>query len=252
VKTLWRKHLITCVSLGLLAIPVYFLDRAFLGGGGGGNWITLDLRGLIFWTYITFLAIHVTLSSIAIALFPKPGALRIHLGSMVLSVILLVTGVAVYGKVRRLAVANQQRAFMESRKPLMKVIELRQWWYFPDESHPTEIRVGVVIHQSGRFAGDVIGEQTDASDSSSTVFQSTNELESQRQVGSGEAFTYAFPLKILAEGHADNVRITLYLFNAPNGPAAGDIAKVFMNSPQQDDDGEFFYGALPAPSHPAK
>ena len=65
---------------------------------GGGNWITLDFRGLIFWTYITLVAVHVTLSSIAVLLFPKAGALRIHLGSMVLSVILLVTGVAVYGK----------------------------------------------------------------------------------------------------------------------------------------------------------
>jgi len=44
------------------------------------------------------------------------------------------------------------------------------------------------------------------------------------------------------------VRITLYLFKAPSGPAAGDVAKVFMNSPQRDDDGEYFYGVLPAPS----
>jgi hypothetical protein len=78
------------------------------------------------------------------------------------------------------------------------------------------------------------------------------EPESQRQVGSGEAFTYVFPLKILHAEHADNVRITLYLFKARSGPAPGDIAKVFMNSPQQDDDGEYFYGVLPAPSRPAK
>ena len=28
----------------------------------------------------------------------------------------------------------------------------------------------------------------------------------------------------------------------------GDIAKVFMKSPQHDDDGEYFYGVLPPPS----
>jgi hypothetical protein len=59
---------------------------------------------------------------------------------------------------------------------------------------------------------------------------------------------YAFPLKFLTAGRADDVRVTLYLFKAPSGPAAGDIANVFVNSPQRDDDGEYFYGVLPPPS----
>jgi len=248
VTSIWRKHLIICLFLGLLAVPIYFLDLAFAGGGGGGNWITLDFRGIIFWTYITLLAIHVILSSIAVLLFRKPGVLRIHLGSMVLSVIVLAAGVVVYGKLRRLAVSNQQRALMESRRPLINVVELKQWWYVPDESDPTEIRVSVVVHQSGRFAGNVTGEQMDPSSSSTTVFESTNGSESQRWVSSGQAFTYAFPLKVLHVAHAADVRITLYLFKARSGPAPGDIAKVFMNSPQRDDDGEYFYGVLPAPS----
>jgi hypothetical protein len=247
MKSLRRKHLIICLVLGLLAIPVYFLDRALLGGGGG-NWITLNFRGLIFWSYITLVAVHVTLSSIAVLLFPKAGALRIHLGSMVLAVILLVTGVAVYGKVHRLSMSNEYRALMGSRRPLMNVIELKEWSYFPDENHPTEIRVSVVVHQSGRFAGNVTGEQTDASGFSTTIFESTNGPESQRQVRGGEAFTYAFPLKFLTAGRTDDVRVTLYLFKSPSGPDAGDIAKVFMKSPQRDDDGEYFYGVLPPAS----
>jgi hypothetical protein len=252
VKSIWRKHLIICLLLGLLAVPIYFLDLAFTGGGGGSNWIKLDFRGLVFWTYITLLALHVSLSSIAVWSFPKAGALRVHLGSMVLSVILLVAGVVVYGKLRRAIISNQQRTFMESRRPLGNVIELKEWWYFPDDINPTEIRVNVVVHESGRFAGNVTGEQTDPSGSSTNVFESTNGPETQRQVGRGEAFTYAFPLKILHAAHADDVRITLYLFKAHSGPAAGDIAKVFMKSPQQDDDGEYFYGVLPAPSRPVK
>jgi len=251
MKSVWRNHLIICLVLGLLAIPMYFLDRALLGGGEGGNWITLDFRGLIFWTYITLVAIHVTVSSIAVLLFPNAGALRIQFGSIVVAVVLLITSVAVYGKLRRLAISNEYRALMASRRPLMNVIELKEWWYFPDESHPTEIRVSVLIHQPGRVAGNVTGEQTDPSGSSTTIFEATNGADSQRQVRSGEAFIYPFPLKFLTMGHADDVRITLYLFQASSGPSAGDIAKVFMKSPQHDDDGEYFYGVLPPPSQQA-
>jgi hypothetical protein len=252
MKAIGRKHLIICLVLGLLAIPIYFLDHALLGPkAGGGNWITLDFRGLIFWTYVILVAIHVILSSVGLLLFPKAAALWIHLGSMVLAVVLFITGVTVYGKLRRAAMSNEYRAMMESRRPLMNVIELKQWWYVPDENHPTEIRMNVLVHQSGRFAGNVTGEQTGSSDSSTTIFESTNGPESQRQVLSGEAFTYSFPLKFLSAGQADDVRITLYLLKAPSGPAPGDIEKVFMKSPQRDDDGEYFYGVLPPPSQPA-
>jgi hypothetical protein len=224
-----------------------------LGGGSGGNWIALDFRGLLFWTYITLVAIHVAVSSIAVLLFPKAGALRIQLGSMVIAVVLFITGVAIYGKLRRLAMSYEYRTLMESRRPLINVIELKEWWYFPDESHPTQIRVSVVIHQPGRFAGNVTGEQTNPSGSSTTIFESTNGPESQRQVPSGEAFTYELPLRFLtAAARANDLRITLYLFKVTTGPSAGDIAKVFMNSPQREDDGEYFYGVLPPPSQPAK
>jgi hypothetical protein len=251
VKSVWRKQLIICLVLGLLAIPIYFLDRALLSGGEGG-WINLDFRGLIFWTYVTLVGIQIVLSSIAVLLFPKAGALRIHLGSMVLAVVLFVTGFAVYGKLRRASISNEYRTMMAKRRPLVNVIELKDWWYVPDESHPTEIRVNVVTHQAGRFAGNVTGEQTDSSGSSTIIFEDTNGPDSQRQVHSGEAFTYEFPLKFLTDGRADDVRITLYLFKAPSGPAAGDITKVFMKSPQRDDDGEYFYGVLPSPSQPGK
>jgi hypothetical protein len=97
----------------------------------------------------------------------------------------------------------------------MNVIELKEWWYVPDESHPTEIRVSVVIHQPGRFAGNVTGEQADSLGSSTAIFEATNGPESQCQVRSGEAFTYPFPLKFLTMGRADDVRITLYLFKGP-------------------------------------
>lgn len=249
MKPVWSKHLIICLVFGLLAIPIYFLDRALLSPSGG-NWISLDFRGLIFWTYITLVAINFILSSLALLLFPKAGALRIHLGSMVLAVVLLITGLAVYGKVRRVAISNEYRTMMAKRRPLVNVIELKEWRYVPDDTHPTEIRVNVVTHHAGRFAGNVTGEQKDASGSSTTIFESTNGPETQRQVRSGEAFTYSFPLKFVNAGHADDIRITLYLFKAPDGPSASDISKVFVKSPQRDDDGEYFYGVLPPPSQP--
>lgn len=235
----------------MLAIAIYFLDRTLLGPSGG-NWITLDFRGLIFWTYIILVAIQVALSSVAVLLFPKVETLRIHLGSMVLAVVLLITGVTVYGKLRHLAISNDYRTMMASRRSLMDVIELKRWWYVPDETAPKEIDVRVVVREAGRFAGNVIGEQRDPSGSSTTIFQSNNGPESQRQVRSEEAFMYPFPLKFLNTGHADDVHITLYLFKAPGGPAAGDISKVFMKSPQRDDNGEYFYGVLPPPSQPGK
>jgi hypothetical protein len=100
MQPVWRRHLIICLSLGLVAIPIYFMDLAS-AGQGGGNWITLDFRGLIFWTYMTLVAIDIVLSSIGVVLFPKSGALRIHFWSMALSVILLLTGFVVYGRLLR-------------------------------------------------------------------------------------------------------------------------------------------------------
>ena len=96
----WRKHLIICLFLGLLAVPIYFLDVASTQQGGG-NWITLDFRGLIFWTYIVYLVIDVVLSSVAVLAFPKSGVLSIHFCSMVLSVIVLIAGFVLYGKLLR-------------------------------------------------------------------------------------------------------------------------------------------------------
>ena len=249
---IWRRHLIICSCLGLLAVPIYFLDQALFDPRGGGNWITLDFRGLLFSSYIIWLATYVALSSIALLLFPGRGGFLFNLGLMALSLILLVTGGMVYGKVRNWVEREHYRTVMEQRRALLNVIELQDWHYYPDDLSPTEIRVKVTVHDSGRFAGDASGEQTDASGSSRPVFMSMNEPQDQRQVSKGDTFTYVFPLKILNAGRADEVRIALYLFKADSGPATGDITKVFINSPREDDDGQFFYGVLPPPSRPAR
>jgi hypothetical protein len=170
---------------------------------------------------------------------------------MALSLILLVTGFVVYGKVLRCVAAKQDRVAIEHRRALLDVIELKDWQYYPHEISPAEIRVKVTVHGSGRFAGNVTGEQTDRSGSATTVFESTNKPRDQKQVITGESFDYVFPLKILRAAQADKVSITLYLFKAGSGPADGDITNVFMNSPHEPDDGQYFYGILPSPSRPA-
>jgi len=252
MSSIWRRHLIICSCLGLLAAPIYFIDQALFSGTGSGNWITLDFRGLLFWTYVTWLAIYVILRSIALLFFRGERKLWFDLGLIALSVILLLAGFVTYGKVLRWTADKQYRVFMEHRRALLNVIELRDWQYYPDDISPAEIRVNVTVHDSGRFAGNVTGEQTDSSGSSTTVLESMNEPRDQKKVNKGDTFTYVFPLKILPGARADNVRIALYLFKAASGPSADDITKVFINSPRQDDDGQYFYGVLPPPSRPAK
>lgn len=248
----WRRHLIICSCLGLLAVPIYFIDQALFAPTGGSNWITLDFRGLLFWSYLIWAAIYVALSSIALPFFRTDRGFRFHLGLMALSLILLVTGCAVYAKIHDLVERHQYAVLAKRRSALLNVIELKDWQYYPDEISPVEIRVTVTIHDSGRFAGNVTGEQSDSSGSSTTVFESTNEPGDQKQVSNGETFNYVFPLKRLHSAPADKVSIALYLFKASSGPAIGDITKVFMKSPHQEDDGQYFYGVLPAPSRPGK
>ena len=47
MQSIWRKHLIICLFLGLLAIPIYFLDLAFTEekkeAAIGSHWISAGL-----------------------------------------------------------------------------------------------------------------------------------------------------------------------------------------------------------------
>lgn len=247
MKPASRKHLITCLVLGLLIVPVYFLDLTFTGPSGG-NWITLNFRGLFLWTYVALLGIHVALTTVAIRRFPAVGLVRIHLGAVIPSILLLITAVFVVGSLRDWAQARQNRALMETRKSRIGVIELKEWWYHPNEISPTEIRVNVIVHEAGRFAGHIYGDVKDGSGSFVHAFESKNEPASQRWVGKNEVFTYVFPLQIFQPAAATDVAITLYLFKAQSGPTVGDLTKIFVPSPPQPDDGQSFYEVLPPPS----
>src|SRR3954451_2445633 len=185
VKPRWFKYLIVWICLALLALPVYFIDQA-LFAPRGGNWITLDFRGLWFGPYVDCVAIYVVLSAITL-FFARPKHMVLHqLGLIVLSIVLFVAGLVTYGRMHDAAARHQREAVTESRRPLRNLIELNSWGYFPDDVSPAEIRVNVTVHNSGRFAGNLTGMQTDAEGSFTTVFQSANQPSDQRQVKKGE------------------------------------------------------------------
>jgi hypothetical protein len=48
MTAVWRGHLIICLCLGALTVPIYFIDQALFTGTGGGNWITLDFGDSFF------------------------------------------------------------------------------------------------------------------------------------------------------------------------------------------------------------
>jgi hypothetical protein len=111
----WRTHLMICLFLGGLAIPIYYLDLAFTGADSD-NWITLDFRGLIFYAYVALLVIHIVLSSIGVASFQRAKALSVHIWSMVLSLILLAMGFVIYGKLLRARISDQPAQFSKNCK----------------------------------------------------------------------------------------------------------------------------------------
>ena len=247
MRSVWRRYLIFYFCLGLLAVPIYFVDRALLDPANSSNWIVLDFRGLLFWSYAIWLGIYVVVGSLALWLLPGARKVGAQLGLMVLAFALLLTGFFTYSRALAWKARAQDRVAMEQRKARMNVIELNSWRFVPNEVSPVAVQVDVTVREPGRFAGNLRGERSDATGGASAVLESTNEPQSQRQVSEGERFTYDFPLQIVGPGPADTISITMYLFKAGSGPASGDIAKVFSTSPHPDDDGEYFYAPLPPP-----
>jgi hypothetical protein len=246
MKSIWRKNLIITLILGLLAIPVYFVDEAFTSGGGGG-WITLNFRGLIFETYVALIAIHAVLSTLSVHFFPLVAALPRYLATFLMSLILFAGGFYAWGLLDDMAHARQIRALEAKRAPLANVIELKEWWYYPDSIAPTEIRVSVVVHSAGRFDGLVRGNVKRADGSSDLVFISGDDLSHQRRVKKDDAFIYHFTLQFRQPGPANSVRITLWLFDPEVAPDARSIAKTYISSPSDRDEGDDFFSPLPPP-----
>jgi hypothetical protein len=237
---MWKQHLVICVALALLAIPLYVADYLLLRGGGGG-WISLDFRGLIIVPYLAFLVLHVALSSLALAVFPAARLLPLHLVSGAASIGLLVVGFLSYSAYESAQSAAAYKKRMEIVEQLRKVIELREWWYAPNDETPTEIHLRVKVNEAGRFSGNAQGRA--AGDYGEMIFNT--ERTPQRQAVKGEEFVMVFPLNHLKAGKAESVSISLYLFKDDNGTAPENVSVVFEDNPATGYDGHFIYKQIP-------
>lgn len=241
--TMYRHHIYVCVVLIVLALPVFLLDSHLLKSKGG-NWISLDFRGALIWTYAFFLIAHILISSLALKFFADTNLARVHIGSGFAAIVLMVAGFTAYNRVQRSSDRRQYEERQARRKLLRDVIELKSWWYVPDVENPAEIHVSVHVSKSGRFSGNVEGREE--GENGKQIFTSTDVL--QRQVSTGENFVHVFPVKRWNQGKAKDISITLYLFKDESGSAVENISKIFIKDPERDDDGHFFYAKLPPPS----
>lgn len=239
-----RHHIIFCFILLLAAIPVYILDH-YTMKSSGGNWISLDFRGLLIGLYLIFLVIHIALSSVAIHFFPQFRLVQIHLFTALISIAIMAIGISVYNTMVKSRSRQDYNAMMEKRKPLFDQIQLKRWWYVPNAQNPTEIHADLEVTAGGRFSGFATGKG--AGEFGINVFSS--EGEAQHMVKANEGIHYIFPLTINSPGVASQIELTFYLFKAPAGQTTDeDIVKIFKESVEVADDGSYFYEVLPPPS----
>ena len=240
---MWKRHIVICTALALLAIPVYIADGYLLKDGGGG-WISLDLSGLIIVPYIVFVALHIVVSSLALFQFPTRRLLALHILSGMVTIGMLVVGLFAYTRYERAQDAADYEKRMETIQELRKVIELREWWYEPNAERPAAIHVRVKTSESGRFSGNIDGRS--GGNAGEMIF--STEDSPQRQVSKGEEFSVAFPLRFLKEGKVDSVSIVLYMFKDESGTIPENVTVIFEDNPASEYDGHFIYKQLPLPT----
>lgn len=238
-----RTHLIVCFILLLVCIPVYLIDHYTLKSGGS-NWISLDFSNLLIKAYLVFLAIDITISTLAVIYYPHFSLLKTHLFSAIISLALLALGLFVYDRYDHTKSRNESKVITEQREKFFNDVQLLRWWFVPDAKNPGEIHVDLKVAAQGRFAanvkGNVIGED------GNNIFSSDGEP--QHLVKAGEIIHYVFPLTINNPGQANNVEFTFFLFKHRIGESGpNDVSKVYKDSVDRNDDGTYFYEKLPSP-----
>ena len=210
----------------------------------GGNWITLDFSGLLIRAYVLFIAIHITISTLAIIYYRHFNLFKTHLFSAIVSLAFIGVGLFLYDKFDHESSRKKQDAIAEQRKSYFNDIRLRRWWFLPDKKNPKEIHVDLEIASPGRLAANVQGNEV--GEKGKNIFSSDGEA--QRLVNAGETIHYVFPLTINNPGQANKIEFTFYLFKHPVGQSGvDDVSKVFKDSIDTNDDGAYFYEKLVPP-----
>jgi hypothetical protein len=229
-----RNHILICTILVLSAIPVYIAGNNMLKSGGG-DWISLDFRGLFIRLYLVFIGIYIAFSTLVVVYSHHLKLLKIHAFSAILSLAIIAIGLFLFDKVRKNSSVNKYSAKMELRKSIFNDVRVKQWWIVPTAENPKEIHVDLEVAAAGRFAALATGKEN--GENGKNIFSS-----------GGEDQHLVFPITIINPGQAKDIEFTFYLFKAPIGETReDDVVKIFKDSIVTTDDGSYFYDTLPRP-----
>ncbi|MEP7265946.1 MAG: hypothetical protein ABI772_15690, partial [Bacteroidota bacterium] len=210
----------------------------------GKDWISLDFRGLFIGSYLLFLGIHITISTIAVVYYHHFKLFPIHFYTAIISLVIICIGLFTYDKIEKAGSLKKNIAKTEQRKSIYNQIQLKRWWLLPDATNPKIIYADLEVTSAGRFAALVNGKED--GESGKTIF--TSDGEAQRLVKGGEHIHYEFPLTIINPGEARVIEFTFYLFKAPVGQSSvEDVVKIYKDFIITNDDGSYFYEKLMPP-----
>jgi hypothetical protein len=243
---MWQQHLTLLIVLAALALPVYLADHYLLRPQG--DIFLINLRGMLFTSYLLWLAVHIPVSSIVWYFLGTDRIYLLHAVTALVSAGLLALGCAVVAQVGSAQSKARYEARMTMRQTLFDTIRLEKWWYLPDAAKPEAIGAVMVVAHSGRFAASVRGRSVGPDGGLVYV----GEMRPQQQVAAGDRIEYVFPLKYYGEPPAPDVAFSFMLFRDRSGSAPEDVIKQYVAAPDRTDDGERFYDTLPAPETPTE
>ena len=84
--SVWRKHVLILAVLVATMVPVAIVDQRVLAPGGG-DWISLDFRGLFLGAYAIWLLVHASVTSVAIARLRPKGVAPVHFFGTIASLV---------------------------------------------------------------------------------------------------------------------------------------------------------------------